>query len=318
MRVTFDAIGQHDYETGVDHGMLYKYDKTTRQYSVGVVWNGLTSVTDSPSGGEPTPIYADNIKYLNLFSAEDYAVNAEAYTYPKSAYSELDGQEEIAPGVRVSQQERKPFGFCWRTLLGDDVNGTAKGYKLHIVYGCQAAPTEKGHSTVNDTPEAGTFSWSISTTPVNVPGAAKPSAKIEINSTDVDATALKTLEDLLYGTDGVISYIEVTDTTGKNPVSEGWYEDVEGTKVPTTDTVPAVITTYNEVLSPSGDPSAQEYYEKVGGEYVASTDTEVDSTKTYYTKVETPKTYYVQQETGGTDPMLPLPARIAEIFGAQG
>ena len=301
MRVTFDAIGQHDYETGVDHGMLYKYDKATRQYSTGVVWNGLTSVTDSPSGGEPTPLYADNIKYLNLFSAEDYAVNAEAYTYPKSAYSELDGQEEIAPGVRVSQQERKPFGMCWRTLLGDDVNGTAKGYKLHIVYGCQAAPTEKGHSTVNDTPEAGTFSWSISTTPVNVPGAAKPSAKIEINSTDVDSAALK-----------------VTDTTGKNPVTEGWYEDVEGTKVPTTDTVPAVIVTYNEVLSPSGDPSAQEYYEKNGTEYVLSVDTVVDETKTYYTKVETPKTYYVQQETGGTDPMLPLPARIAEIFGAQG
>jgi len=314
MRVTFDAVGQHDFETGVDHGMLYKYDKATRQYNVGVVWNGLTSVTDSPSGGEPTPLYADNIKYLNLFSAEDYAVNAEAYTYPKSAYAELDGEEEIAPGVRVSQQERKPFGMSWRTLLGDDVNGTAKGYKLHIVYGCQASPTEKAHSTVNDTPEADTFSWEISTTPVNVPSALKPAAKFTINSIDCDPDALKELEDILYGTDGVLSYIEVTDTTGKNPVSEGWYEDVNGTKVATSDTTPQIIVTYNEVLSPSGDPSAQGYYEKSGSEYIASTDTEVDATKTYYTKVETPKTYFVQQEVGGSDPMLPLPSKLAEIF----
>lgn len=317
MRVQFDSIGQHDFETGVDHGMLYKYNKVTRSYDVGLVWNGLTSVTDSPSGGEPTPLYADNIKYLNLFSAEDYAVNVEAYTYPKQAYAELDGEAEIAPGVRVSQQERAAFGMSWRTLLGDDVNGTAKGYKLHIVYGCQASPTEKAHSTVNDTPEADTFSWEISTTPIEVPGVAKPSAKVVINSTEVDAEALKNLEDVLYGKDGIISYVEVSDTTGKNPVTEGWYEDVDGTKVPTSDTTPAVIDTYTEVVSPSGNPSEQEYYEKSGSVYTLSTDTEVDATKTYYTKTSTPKTYYAQTETGGSDPRLPLPKELVEIF-AQG
>lgn len=317
MRIEFDAIGQHDYETGVDRGVLYKYNKATRQYDQGLVWNGLTSVTDSPSGAEPTPLYADNIKYLNLFSAEDYSVNVEAYSYPKQAYAELDGQVEIAPGVRVSQQERKSFGMSWRTLLGDDVNKTSKGYKIHIVYGCTASPTEKAHSTVNDTPEADTFSWEISTTPIDVPGVDKPSAKIEINSTEVDAASLTALEDVLYGKNGTISYVAVADTTGKNPVAEGWFEDIDGVKVATVDTTPQVIETYDEVLSPSGDPSAQGYYEKNGSVYVLSTDTEVDETKTYYTKTETPKTYYAQTETGGSDPRLPLPAEIAQIF-AQG
>ena len=318
MRVVFDAIGNHDFETGVDHGMLYKYNKTTRQYDVGLVWNGLTSVTDSPSGGEPTPLYADNIKYLNLFSAEDYSVNVEAYTYPKEAYSELDGEAEIAPGVRVSQQERKAFGMSWRTLLGDDVHGTAKGYKLHIVYGCQASPTEKAHSTVNDTPEADTFSWEISTTPISVPGVAKASAKITVNSTDCDSEALKQLEDILYGTDGTVSYVEVSDTTGKNPVSEGWFEKIDDQYVATTDTTPAVIETYTAVETPTGDPQDQGWYEKVGSSYVLTTDTTVDETKTYYTKTETPKVYYARTEAGGTDPRLPLPSELAEIFGAQG
>ena len=317
MRVVFDAVGQHDFETGVDHGMLYKYNKTTRQYDAGLVWNGLTSVTDSPSGGEPTPLYADNIKYLNLFSAEDYSVNVEAYTYPVEAYSELDGEAEIAPGVRVSQQERKAFGMSWRTLLGDDVNGTAKGYKLHIVYGCQASPTEKAHSTVNDTPEADTFSWEISTTPVNFPGVAKATAKVTINSTTCDATALKNLEDILYGTDGVISYVAVEDTTGKNPVSEGWFEKVGDDYVATEDTTPQVIETYDEVADPTGDPQAQGWYEKNGAVYTLTTDTSVDSTKTYYTKTETPKVYYAQTEVGGSDPRLPSPSQLAEIF-AQG
>jgi len=252
-----------------------------------------------------------------LFSAEDYSVNVEAYSYPKQAYAELDGQVEIAPGVRVSQQERKSFGMSWRTLLGDDVNKTSKGYKIHIVYGCTASPTEKAHSTVNDTPEADTFNWEISTTPIDVPGVDKPSAKIEINSTEVDATSLAALEDVLYGKNGTISYVAVADTTGKNPVAEGWFEDIDGVKVATVDTTPQVIETYDEVLSPSGDPSAQGYYEKNGSVYVLSTDTEVDETKTYYTKTETPKTYYAQTETGGSDPRLPLPAEIAQIF-AQG
>ena len=317
MRVRFDAIGEHDYETGVDHGMLYKYNKVTREYDTGVVWNGLTNVTDSPSGGEPTALYADNIKYLNLYSAEDYSVNVEAYSYPKEAYAELDGQEEIAPGVRVSQQERKGFAMCWRSLLGDDVNGDAKGYKLHLVMGCHAAPSESGHATKNDSPEAGTFSWSISTTPVEIPGVAKPSAKIVINSTEVDSDALATLEDILYGKDGEISYVEVSDTTGKNPVSEGWYEDIDGTKVRTEDTTPQTIVTYDEVTNPSGDPSEQGYYEKVGTTYVVSEDTSVDPTKTYYTKTETPKVYYAQVETGGTDPRMPSPAELVRIF-AQG
>lgn len=318
MRVQFDAIGQHDFETGVDHGMLYKYNKTTRTYDTGLVWLGLTSVTDSPSGGEPTPLYADNIKYLNLFSAEDYSVNVEAYTYPTQAYAELDGEAEIAPGVRVSQQDRLPFGMSWRTLLGDDVNNTAKGYKLHIVYGCQASPTEKAHGTVNDTPEADTFSWEISTTPIAFPGLDKAAAKVTVNSTTCDPAALKALEDILYGTDGVLSYVVVTDTTGKNPVSEGWFEKVGDTYVASVDTTPESIAEYTAVTSPSGNPSEQNYYEKNGSVYTLSTDTEVDESKTYYTKTETPKTYYKQQEVGGTDPRLPLPTELAEIFAAQG
>ena len=196
-KLVWDNTGERLYETGVKYGVLYTRDEKGA-YSNGVVWNGLTAVTESPSGAEATPLYADDIKYLNLMSAEEFTATVEAYMYPDE-FAALDGTAEIATGVRIGQQARGTFGLCYRTTLGNDVKGADYGYKLHIIYGASASPSEKAYSTINDSPEAITFSWEMTTTPVNVTGH-KPTATVVIDSTKVDADKLAALEDILYGT----------------------------------------------------------------------------------------------------------------------
>lgn len=197
MKIQWDQVGERYYETGVEKGVLYSFKDG--KYQNGVPWNGLTAVTESPSGAEPTALYADDIKYLNLMSNEDFAATIEAYTYPKE-FEECDGSKEIAPGVTIGQQKRSTFGFSYVTKVGNDVDGSDYGYKLHLVYGCLASPSEKGHSTVNESPEAMTFSWSVSTTPVAVPGF-KPTATVTLNSNDVKVEELGALEAILYGSE---------------------------------------------------------------------------------------------------------------------
>lgn len=195
-RITWDNVGERYYETGVKQGVLYPI-QTGGVYSKGVAWNGLTAVTESPSGAEATALYADDIKYLNLMSNEEFGATIEAYTYPDE-FAECDGSAAIATGVMIGQQKRKTFGLCYRTSLGNDVDGSDYGYKLHLVYGCLAAPSEKAYATINDSPEAITFSWEVSTTPVAVTGF-KPTSQITIDSTKVNAEKLAALEDILYG-----------------------------------------------------------------------------------------------------------------------
>ena len=197
-KIVWDAIGEHTFETGVRNGVLYLKDETGA-YNTGVAWNGLTSVSESPEGAEPTDLYADDIKYLTLMSAENFKATIEAYTYPVE-FEECDGSATIANGVVIGQQARKPFGLCYRTAIGNDTDGNEHGYKLHIVYGCQASPSEKQYSTINDSPEAITFSWEVSTTPVNVTGK-KPTATLIIDSTKADKSKLTALEAILYGSE---------------------------------------------------------------------------------------------------------------------
>lgn len=197
-KLTWDESGQRIYETGTRHGVLYpKKDDGT--YDKGVAWNGLTAVTESPSGAEETALYADDIKYLSLYSAEEFGCTIEAYTYPDE-WEACDGSAEIAPGVHAGQQPRKGFGFSYRTVLGNDAQGESYGYKLHLVYGAMASPSEKSYSTINDSPDAVTFSWEVKTTPVNVASLPKPTAILTIDSTKVEATKLVALEAVLYGT----------------------------------------------------------------------------------------------------------------------
>ena len=194
-KIVWDQTGERLYETGVNHGVLYI--PASGVYSKGVAWNGLTAVTESPSGAEATALYADDIKYLNLMSAEEFACTIEAYTYPDE-FAECDGSASLVAGVSIGQQPRKTFGLCYRTTVGNDVDGNAHGYKLHMVYGCLASPSEKAYATINDSPEANTFSWEVSTTPVNVTGH-KPTALLTIDSTKADPTKLAALEKILYG-----------------------------------------------------------------------------------------------------------------------
>lgn len=194
-KIIWDQTGERLYETGVNHGVLYI--PTSGIYSKGVAWNGLTAVTESPSGAEATALYADDIKYLNLMSAEEFACTIEAYTYPDE-FAECDGSASLVAGVNIGQQPRKTFGLCYRTTIGNDTDSNAHGYKLHMIYGCLAAPSEKAYATINDSPEAITFSWEVSTTPVNVTGH-KPTALLTIDSTKADPTKLAALEKILYG-----------------------------------------------------------------------------------------------------------------------
>ena len=197
-KIVWDAIGEHTFETGVRNGVLYLKD-IDGAYNTGVAWNGLTSVSENPEGAEVTDLYADDIKYLSLMSAENFKATIEAYTYPVE-FEECDGSATIANGVVIGQQSRKPFGLCYRTAIGNDTDGNEHGYKLHIVYGCQASPSEKQYSTINDSPEAITFSWEVNTTPVNVTGK-KPTATLIIDSTKADKAKLTALEAILYGSE---------------------------------------------------------------------------------------------------------------------
>lgn len=197
-KLVWDKTGDRLYETGVKNGVLYI--PTAGVYSKGVAWNGLTAVTESPSGAEATALYADDTKYLSLMSAEEFGATIEAYTYPDE-FAACDGSAELADGVMIGQQKRSTFGLCYKTTIGNDTEGNDHGYKLHIIYGAMAAPSEKAYASINDSPEAITFSWEITTTPVNVTGA-KPTASLVIDSTKADPSKLAALEDILYGKDG--------------------------------------------------------------------------------------------------------------------
>ena len=197
-KLVWDKTGDRLYETGVKNGVLYI--PTAGVYSKGVAWNGLTAVTESPSGAEATALYADDTKYLSLMSAEEFGATIEAYTYPDE-FAACDGSAELADGVMIGQQKRSTFGLCYKTTIGNDTDGNDHGYKLHIIYGAMAAPSEKAYASINDSPEAITFSWEFTTTPVNVTGA-KPTASLVIDSTKADPSKLAALEDILYGKDG--------------------------------------------------------------------------------------------------------------------
>ena len=196
-KLVWDQTGERLYETGVKQGVLYVQEGTA--YPKGVAWNGLTAVTESPSGAEATALYADDIKYLNLMSAEEFGATIEAYTYPDE-FMVCDGSAELSEGVYIGQQARKSFGMCYRTTVGNDTENNEYGYKLHIIYGALASPSEKAYATINDSPEAITFSWEVTTTPVNVKGH-KPTASVVIDSTKVNAAALAALEAVLYGSE---------------------------------------------------------------------------------------------------------------------
>lgn len=206
-KLVWDATGERLYETGVKMGVLYVQSEGA--YPKGVAWNGLTSVTESPSGAEATPLYADDIKYLNLMSTEEFGASIEAYMYPDE-FAECDGSAALASGVYIGQQPRKTFGLCYRTILGNDTESNDYGYKLHLIYGALAAPSEKAYATVNDSPEAITFSWELSTTPVNVTDH-KPTASIVIDSTKCDKTKLAALEAILYGSESEEARLPLPD-----------------------------------------------------------------------------------------------------------
>ena len=195
-RLIWDEVGQRFFETGVKNGVLY-VQNNDGSYANGVVWNGLTAITESPSGAEETPLYADDVKYLTLRSAEEFGATIEAFTYPEE-FEQCDGSAQIAAGITVGQQARKAFGLCYRTAVGNDIQGQEFSYKLHILYGCTVAPSEKSYSTINDNPEAITFSWELSTVPVPVDGF-KPTASLIIDANKVDAGKLQLLENTLFG-----------------------------------------------------------------------------------------------------------------------
>ena len=206
-RLTWDDTGKRFYESGVEKGVLYLADNGA--YPKGVVWNGLTGVTESPSGAEPTALYADNMKYLNLISTEEFGATIEAYTYPDE-WAKCDGSAEITTGVSIGQQSRSIFGLSYVTRIGNDVDGDSHGYKIHLIYGATASPSEKGYTTINDSPDAITFSWEVSTTPVNVTGF-KPTASVTIDSTKVNSTELSAFEDILYGSEDAEARLPLPD-----------------------------------------------------------------------------------------------------------
>lgn len=265
MKLQWDNVGERFYETGVDHAVLYPV--VNNAYPVGYAWNGITSISESPSGAEDSAIYADNIKYLTLKSAEELGLTIEAYTYPDQ-WEACDGTEELATGVKIGQQNRQKFGLSYRTKVGNDSAGDSLGYKLHLVYGCSASPSERGYQSTNDSPEAISFSWSISTIPIPLNGH-KPVSLITIDSRKVDSAKLTRLESILYGTD-VDTYVEFEGETFEQGVT---------------------------------------YYERSGSEgsytYTATSDTEPQQGKTYYTKI------------AASDARLPLPDEVQSLF-AQG
>lgn len=222
-KIVWDKTGEKLYETGVKNGVLYP--QVNGAYPEGVAWNGLTAVTESPSGAEATPLYADDIKYLNLYSAEEFGATIECYTYPDE-FAKCDGSAEIATGVSIGQQTRQAFGMSYKTTVGNDTEGANYGYKLHLIYGATASPSEKAYSTISDSPEAITFSYEVTTTPVNVKGF-DPTASIVIDSTKVPAEKLAQLEEILYG---------------KDPTSEG-AEDGVAPRLPLPDEIVTLVGT---------------------------------------------------------------------------
>lgn len=272
-KLVWDQIGEHLYETGDDHAVVYPYNSTNKAYDTGFAWNGITGVTESPSGAEESPLYADNIKYLSLRSAEEYSQTVTAYAYPPE-FAELDGSAFPATGVRVYQQARKTFGMSYRSIIGNDTESNDHGYKLHLVYGLTASPSERSYTTVNDSPEAIEFSWEMQGIPVAVEGY-KNTCLITIDSTEVDPEKLAQLENILYGTDGgEVTYSAVTPVGTENPSTEGWYER-------------------------SGAGTEQSPYV-----YTLTSDVTVDSQKTYYKK----------NTAEGTDARLPLPDEVIALF----
>ena len=208
-KLIWDKVGERFYETGVSNCALYVYDDGAQGFGAGVAWNGITNITETPSGAEANPIYADNIKYLSLLSAEEFGASIEAYTYPEE-FEECDGSAAIAPGVMVGQQARKKFCIAYKTIKGNDIQNDAYGYKLHLIYNCNAAPSERAYATINDSPEAIAFSWEISTTPVAVTGH-KPTSILTIDSAKVDPTKLASVEEALFGGDSTEAKILMPD-----------------------------------------------------------------------------------------------------------
>lgn len=248
-KLLWDQTAEHFYETGNDRAVVYPYNNTNKTYDKGYAWNGITGVTETPSGADETAIYADNIKYLSLRAAEEFGMTVTAYTYPDE-FAEMDGSAFPTKGVRIYQQARKTFGFSYRSIIGNDTESNDHGYMLHLIYGLTASPSERSYSTVNDSPEAIEFSWEMTGVPVAITGY-KNSCLLTVKSTDFVTAAeqakLKALEDILWGTDAGDVYTAVTPVGSENPVTEGWYE-------------------------------------KSGNTYVLSADTTVDAQKTYYSK----------------------------------
>lgn len=240
----WDQTGERLYETGTKKGVLYPWSNTKNAYGDGVAWNGLTAVTESPSGAEETALWADDIKYLSLRSAEEFGGTIEAYMYPEE-FEQCDGSATIATGVSIGQQARSMFGLSYVTTVGNDTEGNDHGYKIHLVYGATASPSERGYATINDSPEAITFSWEFTTIPVEVPGF-KPTAILTVDSTKADATKLANLENALYGTKGTDTYTEFSDSTFEAHVAYYTRSGTEGAYVYTltTDVTPQAGTTY--------------------------------------------------------------------------
>lgn len=283
-RLNWDEVGKRFYETGVDRGVLYVMDKTA-QYKDGVNWDGLTSVDESPDGAEANDIYADNIKYLSLTSAENFKATINAYQSPEE-FDVCDGSASLAKGVTVSQQSRRAFGFSYRSKIGNDVQGDDYGYIIHLVYNCKCSPSQRTRSTTNDSPEAVELGWEVTTTPVTINAIDpetempyKPTAHIQINSTMITKKQLEDLEDIIYGCDAAEAvYAAVTPQSGANPKTEGWYER-------------------------TGTGTAQDPYV-----YTETTDTSVDSEKTYYELKSPAKT--------AKNPTLPSPDEIYAMFNS--
>lgn len=244
-KLLWDKVGERLYETGVKKGVLY-VQNNLGLYPLGVAWNGLTAVTESPSGAESNPLYADDIKYLNLISAEEFGATIEAYTYPDQ-FAQCDGTAELSTGVTIGQQTRKAFGLAYRTTLGNDIAGDDYGYKLHLIYAATAAPSEKAYASINDSPEAITFSWEVSTTPVEVTGK-KPTASLTIDSTKVDPTKLAALELILYGNTGVDPRLPLPDEIASIFASAAPSALALSTSVPA-DAATAIVVSSNIVLT---------------------------------------------------------------------
>ena len=268
-KLVWDAIGERLYETGTKKGVLYPQSGST--YPRGVAWNGLTAVTESPEGAESTALYADDIKYLNLRSVEDFKATIEAYTYPDE-FAECDGSAWVATGVKIGQQPRKPFGFSYVSTIGNDTEFEDHGYVIHLVWGASASPSEKSYQTINDSPEAITFSWEIDTIPVEIGTIGnktyKPSAHMEIDSRLVDSAKLTQLEDILYGSE---------NTNPRLPLPAEIIALFGGA---------AVTYTYSVVDSPEGSPVENEYYVRSGNDFIKSTDTTVIEGTVYYERTE--------------------------------